>query len=230
MDITQFWTICSANSIVLSVEQLKNFERYHNELIYWNSKVNLISRKDEDNIFEKHFLHSISILKYIKMPPKARCLDIGTGGGFPGLPLKIANPDIHMTLIDSIKKKVTITKMFADHTGLRNIHVLTMRAEELRHKRDFTAHFDFIFARAVSKLSNLVNWSYDYLKANGLFVFLKGGDLSQELNEMKSQFPIYILKLNQLKFSVAIHFELTRRKLSSLGRSPLKLMIKSYVN
>ncbi len=223
MDITQFWTICSANSIVLSVEQLKNFERYHNELLYWNSKVNLISRKDEANIFEKHFLHSLSILKYIKIPAKAGCLDIGTGGGFPGLPIKIACPNTHMTLVDSIKKKTTVTNMFASHTGLRNIKVLTKRAEELRNSKDFIFKFDFIFARAVAKLSNLVSWTYDCLRNDGLFAFLKGGNLDTEIQELLIEFPKLSVKIEPLDIFGCDSFLKDDKKIVFIGKKPLEI-------
>ncbi|MGB9912782.1 MAG: 16S rRNA (guanine(527)-N(7))-methyltransferase RsmG, partial [Candidatus Kapaibacteriota bacterium] len=119
MELTEFWTILSANGIILEVEQLKQIERFVKELTYWNDKINLISRKDIDNILENHILHSLSILKYVEIPQKANTLDVGTGGGLPGIPLKIARPDINMILIDSIAKKIKITDMLAKHTGLR---------------------------------------------------------------------------------------------------------------
>lgn len=223
MDITQFWTICSANSIVLTVEQLKNFERYYNELLYWNAKVNLISRKDEDNIFEKHFLHSLSILKYVKIPAKARCLDIGTGGGFPGLPIKIACPDIYITLIDSIKKKTIITNMFAAHTGLKNIKVLTQRAEEFGKSIDFTTKFDLIFARAVTKMSTLISWTFDYIKDKGMFVFLKGGNLDSEIRELNVEFPKLYYKIEPINFFGCESFLKDDKKIVFISKEPLEI-------
>ena len=95
-----FWTTCSANDIVLEKEQVDALKRYHDELIYWNAKVNMISRKDEDNVWDRHILHSLAILKYVTIRPKARVLDVGTGGGLPGIPIKIARPDLKMLLVD----------------------------------------------------------------------------------------------------------------------------------
>ena len=200
MDLIKFWTICSANSIVLSEEQIKQFERLESELRYWNEKVNLISRKDEDNIFERHFLHSLSILKYIDLKDKAQCLDFGTGGGFPGIPLKIAKPDLHFLLVDSIKKKIKITDMFAQHTGLRNIKAITARVEELATESQNQKKFDYIFARAVGKLDMLVSWTENLLKQNGKFVFLKGGDLTEEIMITKEKFPR--LKIEEISINM----------------------------
>jgi len=182
MDIIKFWTICSANSIILDKEQIENFERYYRELIYWNEKVNLISRSDIENIFERHFLHSLSILKYENLKNKARCLDFGTGGGFPGLPLKIARPDIYITLVDSIRKKIKITEIFSKHTGLKNIDLICSRVEDLKVDKNFIHKFDYIFARAVSRLDNLISWSKELLKPDGKMMFLKGGNLEEEIN------------------------------------------------
>ncbi|MGI6369186.1 MAG: 16S rRNA (guanine(527)-N(7))-methyltransferase RsmG [Ignavibacteria bacterium] len=187
MEFTEFWTILSTNNIILDVNQIEQFKRFENELKYWNNKVNLISRKDEDNILERHFIHSLSILKYIDLPKKVRCLDFGTGGGFPGIPLKIAMPDIFMTLCDSIKKKLKIAEIFALHTGLKNFNFECSRVEELDKK--YYKRFDFIFARAVAKTNLLVEWTLPFLKNNGKFVFLKGGALEEEIAEVQKKHP-----------------------------------------
>jgi len=156
MDLTEFWTIASGNGIVLDKEQLERIERFAKELVYWNKQVNLISRKDEENVLENHILHSISLLKYLEIPPKSRCLDIGTGGGLPGIPIAIATGNISMLLIDSIAKKIKITNMLAKHTGLRNIEAICMRVENLAQNDKYLEHFDFVFARAVTKISDLL--------------------------------------------------------------------------
>jgi 16S rRNA (guanine527-N7)-methyltransferase len=216
MEYTEFWTILSANNIVIDVKQIEQFKRYEKELLYWNEKINLISRQDEQNIVEKHFLHSLSILKYIEFPKKARCLDIGTGGGFPGLPLKIALPEIYMLLIDSIKKKLKTTEMFAKHTGLRNIECKLGRVEDLSIEKNnlninnfsnkindnsekindfsdninnnYKQHFDIILSRAVAQTVKLIDWSLPLLKSTGKFIFLKGGDLENEINDAKNKY------------------------------------------
>lgn len=189
MELIEFWTACSTNGIVLTHEQVQLFERFHKDLVYWNEKVNLISRKDTQNIFERHFLHSLSILKYYTPKQKAAVLDIGTGGGFPGIPLKIARQDLHCVLVDSIAKKVQTTSMFVNHLELRNTTVLRSRVEELSLEKSHKQQFDMITARAVAPLVSLVSWTLPYLKNDGKFVFLKGGNLDEEIAEMKKKYP-----------------------------------------
>ncbi|HRP02783.1 MAG TPA: 16S rRNA (guanine(527)-N(7))-methyltransferase RsmG [Candidatus Kapabacteria bacterium] len=213
MDLVKFWTISSSNSIVLTEEQIRQFERFESELRYWNEKVNLISRKDEDNIFERHFLHSLSILKYVDLKYKAHCLDFGTGGGFPGIPLKIARPDLNFLLVDSIKKKVKITDMFAKHTGLRNIKAISTRVEELVNERANQQKYDYIFARAVGKLELIIPWTYKLLKPDGTYIFLKGGDLAEEISQIKSKFPKINVNIIDIKMLGADFFESEAKKI-----------------
>lgn len=189
MDLTEFWTIASGNGIVLDKQQLERIERYAKELVYWNKQVNLISRKDEENVLENHILHSISLLKYIEIPNKSRCLDIGTGGGLPGIPIAIATGNIYMLLVDSIAKKIKITHMLAKHTGLRNIEALSLRVENLAQNNKYLQYFDFIFARAVTKISDLLTWALPIAKKNANFVFYKGGDVSEEISIAMKKFP-----------------------------------------
>lgn len=188
MELTEFWTILAANSIILEPQQLRAIERYNEELKYWNERINLISRKDIDNLLENHILHSISILKFVELPKKARCLDVGTGGGLPGIPLKIARSDLQMVLVDSMGKKVKITQMLAKHTGLNGIEVIQSRVEDLKTDNKYKSKFDFVLSRAVGKISRVVAWVKPLLKPNGKIVFLKGGDLTDEINETKKIF------------------------------------------
>jgi 16S rRNA G527 N7-methylase RsmG len=117
--LVDLWTMLSANGIALSKEQMDVLDRYQRDLRYWNERVNMISRKDADNIWDRHIVHSLSLLKYVSLAPKARVLDVGTGGGLPGIPLKIARPDLRVTMVDSIAKKMKMVEMFAKHTELK---------------------------------------------------------------------------------------------------------------
>jgi 16S rRNA (guanine527-N7)-methyltransferase len=189
MDWLEFWTICSANGIVMDKDQIDVVKRYVGELQKWNNKVNLISRKDEDNIPTKHILHSLSFLKYYQMPNKAICLDVGTGGGLPGIPISIARPDINMTLVDSISKKMKITSMLADHTGRKKLRAICSRAEDLVSDKQHRYRYDFIFARAVKRMERVLDWVKPLLKKKGKVVFYKGGDLTEEIEEAKKIFP-----------------------------------------
>lgn len=189
MTLLDFWTTLSLNGIVLSKEQMETLERYAKELVYWNEKVNLISRKDEDNVYDRHILHSLCLMKFVEFKPKSWVLDIGTGGGLPGLPIRIANEDVRMVMVDSIAKKIKMTAMFANHTGLKNLEVLNIRTEELSLNKNYQKKFDFIISRAVAKIEHLVEWSLPMLKTNGTFAFLKGGDLTDEILWAKKKYP-----------------------------------------
>lgn len=195
MELSKFWTICSGNGIILELPQLEQFKRYYEELLYWNERVNLISRKDLDNIFERHFLHSLSILKYVDLKKKGNCLDIGTGGGFPGIPIGIARPDLHILMVDSIAKKLKLTDMFAKHTGNRFFSTKNIRAEDLSSDAKNLKNFDYIFARAVTRTVSLIEWSQKLLKDEGKFLFLKGGNMQEEIDEAYKKFPDYSYEL-----------------------------------
>ena len=147
----------------------------------WNSKINVISRKDIDNLYQHHVLHSLAIARFIKLKPGTRVLDLGTGGGFPGIPLAIMFPDVKFRLIDGTGKKVRVAKEVADAVGLKNVECVHERGEDEHDK------FDFVVSRAVMPLPDLVklvrkNVSPKDSNAveNGLIV-LKGGDIKDEI-------------------------------------------------
>ncbi len=200
MDFVEFWTLCSANEIILDTEQIDQFKRFHKELLYWNEKVNLVSRKDMDNILERHFIHSLSILKYLEIRNKARVLDIGTGGGFPGIPLSIAQPKAHYLLADSIAKKIKLTEMFAKHTGNRLVTTYKGRVENLVDDSNYLDHFDIITARAVTRTHKLIEYSEKLLKPGGMYYLLKGGDLTEELEITKELYPRAKFKVISIDF------------------------------
>ncbi len=152
--------------------QLRALEALYQE---WNAKINVISRKDIQNLYEKHVLHSLSIAKFATFQAGAKILDLGTGGGFPGLPLAIYYPEVEFLLIDGRKKKLTVVDEVADAIGLRNIKTRHLRAEECKYKADF------VVSRAVAPLSQLMEWAQPLILnkqrhaiPNGL-ICLKGG-------------------------------------------------------
>ena len=156
----------------------------------WNSKINVISRKDIDNLYEHHVLHSLAIAKVLPFQPHTEILDVGTGGGFPGIPLAILFPECRFTLIDSIGKKIKVAQEIATALGLTNVECIQERAEEEKRK------FDFVVSRAVMPLPDLVrlvqkNVSTKQRNAvpNGLVV-LKGGDLREELRPFQKRAEI----------------------------------------
>lgn len=213
MEISEFWTICSANGIIIDKKQLKQFERYFDELVLWNRKVNLISRKDEENLIEKHILHSLSILKHIDIPENSKCIDAGTGGGLPGIPISLARPDLRILLVDSIAKKMKITKMLAQHTQNKHLSAINSRVEDLAQDAKYKNKYDFIFVRAVTKIENMIGWTKDLLNDNGKIIFLKGGDLDQEINDAKKKHPTRNFDVIDIDFFGADWFKKEDKKI-----------------
>ncbi|MEM7442646.1 MAG: 16S rRNA (guanine(527)-N(7))-methyltransferase RsmG [Pseudomonadota bacterium] len=149
---------------------------------YWNSRINVISRKDIDNLYPHHVLHSLSIARMNSFISGSQILDLGTGGGFPGIPLAILFPDVQFMLIDGTAKKIKVVQAVADTLGLQNVEAKQQRAEELKDVK-----FDFVVSRAVATIDKLVNWSFPLIHQkhknalpNGL-IALKGGMIKQEL-------------------------------------------------
>lgn len=213
MDLLEFWTICSTNNIVLDREQMKLIERYLNEIKYWNNKVNLISRQEEEQILDKQILHSLTILKYVEIKQKAKCIDVGTGAGLPGIPIKIARPDLDMLLVDSIQKKIKITSMLAKHTELKKIEAITSRVEDLSKKLNYLNYFDLVFARAVKKILTVINWVKPMINKDGYIVFLKGGNLKDEIDEVKKYYPDILVNEINIKINGYTWFEENDKKI-----------------
>lgn len=161
---------------------------------YWNSQINVISRKDIDQLYERHVLHSLGIAKVLSFLPQEKVLDVGTGGGFPGIPLAIMFPETEFHLVDSIGKKIKVVQEVAKALDLTNIKASHMRAEQLPGK------VDFVVSRAVTRLKDFYPWVKDKFSThskntlpNGI-LYLKGGDLQEELEEVKLPVTQYQLK------------------------------------
>lgn len=164
--------------------QLQQFAQLGDLYNDWNSKINVISRKDIDSLYEKHVLHSLAIAAVIEFKPGTTIIDIGTGGGFPGIPLAIFFPEVEFHLVDSIAKKLKVVEHVAEGIGLKNITIQHTRAEDIKNRK-----WDFVVSRAVAPLKDLWRWGKPLLKKghehelkNGL-ICLKGGDLAQEIFE-----------------------------------------------
>jgi 16S rRNA (guanine527-N7)-methyltransferase len=165
----------------LSETQINQFSKLEELYKYWNSQINVISRKDIDELYVKHVLHSLGIAKVQPFKPNASVLDVGTGGGFPGIPLAILYPKTNFYLVDSIGKKIKVVKEVADALGLKNVKAEQIRAENVK------GEFDFIVSRAVTNMDDFVKWTRKKIAKkqhheirNGI-LYLKGGDLTDEL-------------------------------------------------
>jgi len=162
------------------------------QLIYknWNDKINVISRKDIEHLYEKHILHSLSIVKFINFKSGTRIVDIGTGGGFPGIPLAIFFPAVEFTLVDSIKKKVVVAEEVAKELGLKNVKTLQKRSNELKQKYDFvTGRAVTAFPKFVDSVKHLIKYKDSNAVPNGI-IYLKGGDFSEEVKNYKKHIDI----------------------------------------
>lgn len=170
----------------LSVKQLAQLEQLLPLYTLWNEKINVISRKDIDNFYERHVLHSLAIAKYISFQKDEKVLDIGTGGGFPGIPLAIFFPETKFILTDSIGKKITVANEVIQALKLENVITKVARAENIKED------VDYVVTRAVAKMDDLLFWSKN--KHPKKIIALKGGDLKEELEHIKKNIRIIDLK------------------------------------
>ena len=168
----------------VQIEQFLKLKKIYN---HWNNKINIISRKDIDNIYERHVLHSLVIAKFIKFNKGTTVLDLGTGGGFPGIPLSIIFPDVNFILVDSIRKKIVVVDAIVNELRLKNVKSEWSRAENLDYK------YDFLVTRAVAKMSLLIDWSKGKFNKNSNnhiqngIIALKGGNVDDELKNIKQK-------------------------------------------
>jgi len=162
--------------------QIKQFNQLEACYVHWNAQINVISRKDMEAFYERHVLHALGIAKVLKFKDQTRILDVGTGGGFPGIPLAILFPNVEFHLIDSIGKKIKVVNAVQQALGLTNVKASQVRAENYQEK------VDFVVSRAVTKMDTFVPWIRNNLSSNHRnaikngILYLKGGDLSQELH------------------------------------------------
>jgi 16S rRNA (guanine527-N7)-methyltransferase len=169
----------------LNETQVRQFEQLGPLYKEWNQKINVVSRKDIDHIYTHHILHSLSIAAFVQFLPEANVLDLGTGGGFPGVPLAILYPETQFMLVDGTGKKIRVVQEICEEIGLKNVEAKQIRAEEIKNRK-----FDFVVTRAVAKTHQLWQWTerlytakQRHIVPNGL-IALKGGDIEAEIKEM----------------------------------------------
>lgn len=177
----------------LSEKQLAQFGQLQELYTFWNAQINVVSRQDIENLYEKHILHSLGIAKVMNFKPSTEILDVGTGGGFPGIPLAILFPDCKFNLVDSIGKKIKVVTEVATAIGLTNLTAQHERAENVAND------YDFIISRAVTRLKPFYGWVKDKVTRNQFnalkngILYLKGGDLEEELQEFGGIYTLYNL-------------------------------------
>ncbi|MCL5034081.1 MAG: 16S rRNA (guanine(527)-N(7))-methyltransferase RsmG [Bacteroidetes bacterium] len=229
-DISWFVSVCSRNGLPVSEDQAAKLEAYRFLLVDRNSRINLISRKDEENFYPKHVMNCVSFLFKTSLKRGASILDLGTGGGLPGIPIKILSPDVDMCLLDSIAKKTAAVLFISNELNLAKVEVVTGRAEELAKTHEFEGKFDYVISRAAGKLDELAKWSRGFLKGEephigdmipvGTLIVLKGGDLVEELKHARN-----------LKFVKSITVdEISFEGMDELDNKEKKLVLVNYRN
>lgn len=177
----------------LTDSQIDQFSKLEGLYKHWNEQINVISRKDTDNFYERHVLHSLGIVKVMPFKDGSEILDIGTGGGFPGIPLAILFPNCKFTLVDSIGKKIKVVNEVSQALDLKNVTGIHSRAEKIPGK------FDFIVSRAVTAMPAFINWVNKKFKKENInslpngILYLKGGDLTEEMSTIKKHFKFHDL-------------------------------------
>lgn len=185
------------NDINLSDDVLKNFYDYMNGIISWNDKINVTAIVDPDEFIVKHFIDSITINEIVEN--KGKLLDIGTGAGFPGIPIKLLNDKLSVTLIDAVNKKLNVIRDVSKDMNINNLEIIHSRAEDLARDKNYREQYDYVTTRAVSNLSTILEYMIPFLKVNGIAICMKGPNYKEEIKEAKNTFKVLGIKLKEVK-------------------------------
>lgn len=183
MEPSKFKKALKENNLSLSSEQLTQFEKYYDVLIEWNEKMNLTAIVDKEEVYLKHFYDSLSAAFYFDFNTNLNLCDVGAGAGFPSIPLKIAYPNLKVTIVDSLNKRITFLKHLADVLQLENVKFVHDRAELFGQNKHYRQKFDLVLARAVARMSVLSELCLPLVKQNGTFIAMKGANGEVELEE-----------------------------------------------
>lgn len=209
------------SKISLTDKQIENFYNYMLGIIDWNTKINLTAITDEKMFILKHFIDSLTINKYVKDAKSV--IDIGTGAGFPGIPLKIANESMSITLIDSVNKKLNVIRELSSKLNLTNLEIIHTRAEELAQNKKYREKYDIATTRAVSNISTIVEYMLPFVNLNGLAICMKGPNFKEELEEGQKAIEILGGKIEKIE-SLNVGEELERNIIiiRKVKNTPLK--------
>ncbi len=192
--------------IKLSDVQLEKFKKYMDFLLEYNSHTNLTAIKTPEDVAIKHFLDSIAFTKFLNIKSSDSIIDIGTGAGFPGVPIKILKDDVNLTLLDSLKKRTVFLEKLCDELDLKNVKIISGRAEEISRKKEFREKFNFCVSRAVAPLNILCEYCLPYVNPGGCFVALKGPSADDEYENSKNAISCLGGKLEKIeKFELPLN-------------------------
>lgn len=186
-----------SNNISLETEDYEKFYIYMKEIINWNDKINVTAITDEKEFLVKHLIDSLTVNGIVGSGESL--IDIGTGAGFPGIPLKIANPDLNVTLIDSVNKKLNVIRDISERMNLNKLEIIHTRAEDLAMQKKYREKFDFATTRAVSRLNIIVEYMLPFIKIGGKAICMKGPNILEELEEAKKAIEILGGKIDKVE-------------------------------
>lgn len=189
-DASQFQRDAEKLGVSLTDEQIGQFLRYYELLIEWNEKINLTAITEYQDVMKKHFIDSISLVKAFDLNQKIRLIDVGTGAGFPGLALKIAFPDLEVTLLDSLNKRIVFLEAVIQELGLSEVAAVHGRAEDMARQKTFRETFDLCVSRAVANLSTLSEYCLPFVKIGGQFISYKSEKIVKEIEDAEKAIKI----------------------------------------
>ncbi|WP_379137646.1 16S rRNA (guanine(527)-N(7))-methyltransferase RsmG [Paenibacillus sp. sgz500958] len=226
--VEQFKQRLQDHGILLQSSQLEQFERYFQELVSWNEKMNLTGITEREQVYTKHFYDSISLAFHLDMNNVKKLADIGSGAGFPGIPLKICFPHLKLTIVDSLNKRISFLQHVCNELKLEGVQLIHGRAEDVARQPEHRDAYDLVTARAVARLSLLNEFCLPFTAVNGVFAAMKGSDPSEELKEAKFSLKELRGRLDKVEsFSLPVdesarHIVLIHKTAPTPGKYPRK--------
>ncbi len=199
MDMSQFYEQLKSNGVELSDHQIAQFNQYYQILVEWNKKMNLTAITEKEEVFVKHFYDSITAAFYFDFNQEVHICDVGAGAGFPSIPLKICFPEMKVTIVDSLQKRIGFLNHLAANLGLSGVSFYHDRAELFGRNEQFRQHFDIVIARAVARMSVLSELCLPLARTNGIFIAMKGSNAGQELKDADSAIELLGGKVERME-------------------------------